>query len=72
MTIEELANVLPIEIKTKEKGISSGLLEIQKGTFAKGHIEWQVMYYDEHFENAKTLYEAMNKMYKWLLKKKLI
>ena len=68
-TSQELGELLPIEIKSKQKGISSGLLEIRKGHFGyPGEVKWQVMYHDEHFENADTEADARGAMLVYLLK----
>jgi hypothetical protein len=65
-TVAELGEMLPIETK-------HGLLEIRKGTFYKGGVQWQVMYTDalgsvkDHFENAITEGAARAKMLIYLL-----
>jgi hypothetical protein len=71
-TVAELGQMLPEKINAaKNKGISSDLLAIQKGNFGK-KMEWQVMYYDVHFENAPTEADARAKMLIYLLKHNLL
>jgi len=72
-TVAELGEMLPIQIdaKPKHRQISSELLAIQKGHFTES-VQWQVMYYDVHFENADTEADARAKMLIYLLEHNLV
>lgn len=74
-TVAELGEMLPIRInaKVKHHGISSELLQIQKGHFGDTpEVQWQVIYYDVQFKNAPTEADARARMLIYLLEKKLV
>jgi len=74
-TIAELGEMLPIQINAKKppRGISSELLSLQKGHSGNSkEIQWQVMYYDVHFENADSEADARAQMLIYLLEHNLV